>query len=517
MDQVEFPRTADGRRSSSALGRAVVSDALRAVDPVAADAAAAEPDWRRRYLPHLRALVEAGLGTGGPDGVPGGAGYDIARAGLAAVHARMRVARPDGDVPLDEVFDAPVDRPLETLTLHGSGPAERELTVPYRGALLRGAALDRQLDAWVAAGAVEPSCAEAVREVAANPDWLDLSDQRVVVLGAGSEMGPLQALLSWGGTVVGIDLPRPDLWARVGAAAARHAGRLLVPVAPGQAGAGRGGTGIQPAGGAGIQPAGGAGIEQAGVDLLGGLPAVAQWLLGVEGRLVLGNYVYADGAAYVRLSAAVDALGVHLQRRRPDLALAFLATPTDVFAVPADAVAHAGAAYRTTARFRPIRRPLRAVSGGRLLVPNYPAGADPGVNDSLVPQQGPNYALAKRVQRWRATAARAAGTTVSFAVAPPTRTRSVLRNRMLAAAYAGAHVFGVEVFDPATSNRLMAALLVHQLRRPRPAAPAAWTDEAFAAAHGGLWRIAYQPRSALGLAAVLGLPGVVGRSTRPAG
>ena len=52
----------------------------------------------------------------------------------------------------------------------------------------------------------------------------------------------------------------------------------------------------------------------------------------------------------------------------------------------------------------------------------------------------------------------------------------------------------------------MAMLLVHQLRKPRPAAPAAWQDEAFAAAHGGLWRTAYQPRTALGLAAVRGLP-----------
>ena len=48
-------------------------------------------------------------------------------------------------------------------------------------------------------------------------------------------------------------------------------------------------------------------------------------------------------------------------------------------------------------------------------------------------------------------------------VAPPTRTRSVVKNRALAAAYAGAHRFGVEVFEPATSNVLMAALLVHDL------------------------------------------------------
>jgi hypothetical protein len=166
VDDVVFPRAADGRRSSSALGRAVVSDALRGVDPVAADAAAGETDWRRRYLPHLRALVEAGLARGGPDGSPGGAGYDIARAGLASVHARMRVARPDGDVGLDEAFAALDDRSLETLTLVGAGPVERELTLPYGGELLRGATLSRQLDAWVAAGTVEESCAEAVREVA---------------------------------------------------------------------------------------------------------------------------------------------------------------------------------------------------------------------------------------------------------------------------------------------------------------------------------------------------------------
>jgi len=194
---------------------------------------------------------------------------------------------------------------------------------------------------------------------------------------------------------------------------------------------------------------------------------------------------------------------VHVRQQRPDTALAFLATPTDVFAVPGDAVAQSAARYRDRSG---AARVLAALSGGRLLRPNYPDGADPGIADSLVPQQGPNYALAKRIQRWRASVARREGVTVSFAVAPPTRTRSVTANRLLAAAYAGAHLFGVEVFEPATSSRLMAALLVHQLRKPRPAAPSAWVDETIGAAHGGLWRVAYQPRTALGLAALRGLP-----------
>ncbi len=101
--------------------------------------------------------------------------------------------------------------------------------------------------------------------------------------------------------------------------------------------------------------------------------------------------------------------------------------------------------------------------------------------------------------------ARAEGTTVSLHVAPPTRTRSVVRNRALAAAYGGAHRFGVEVFEPATANVLMAALLVHDLHTgggPRHEQP--WQDEAWAAVHGGLWTTPYAPRSALGLAALLG-------------
>jgi hypothetical protein len=468
VTDVVFPRTTDGKRSSSALGKAVVADALRGTDPAAAEAARREPDWRRGYLRHFRALIEAGVAPG--------AGHEIARAGLASVQQRMRAERDGQDIPLAEVFATAVDRPLRTVTVEGTEKPEQELTLPYGGELLRGDGLYRRLDAWVAAGTIEESCAEAVREVAANPDWLDLFDQRVVVLGAGAEMGPLPALLGWGATVVGVDLPRPELWARMTKTAEQRAGRLLVPA--------RG--------------------DELGADLLTDLPAVAEWLLGVEGRLVLGNYVYAPGAAYARLSAAVDALCVEVSRQRADTALAFLATPTDVFAVPREAVSQATERYRN----RSTRARLAGrLSGGRLLRPNYPGDADPGIADSLVAQQGPNYALAKRIQRWRASVARQDGVTVSFAVAPPTNTRSVTNNRLLAAAYAGAHLFGVEVFEPATSNKLMAVLLVHQLRKPRPATSEAWRDEAVGAAHGGLWRVAYQPRSALGLAAVRGLSG----------
>jgi hypothetical protein len=468
-----------GVRSTSALGRAVVADALRTVDPVGAGAAQSSTVWRRDYLLHFRRLVEAGL-------LSRDAAVTIARDGLASLHSRMRYATPAGELPLTEAFSVdPQGDPLTTATISGRGKAERELELPYRGDRLRGARLDRQLDRWVAAGVVEPSCAEAVRVVAANPDWLDLSGRKVVVLGAGAEMGPLTALLRWGAEVVAVDLPRPALWQRLIGLAERYAGTLHLPVAG---------------------PAAGPDLDRrAGADLLRELGRISTWLGGFDGPLVLGNYVYADGATNLRVAMAVDALTVRLLNRRTDLALAFLATPTDVFAVPAQAVAEATHRYAQASGIGRIRRPLRLVSGGRLLARNYPPEADPGINDSLVPQQGPNYALAKRLQRWRATVARDAGTPVCLSIAPATRTRSVVRNRLLAAAFAGANRFGIEVFEPATSNTLMAALLVYHLRTNLPARPHPWQDEAFAAAHGGLWRQPYAPRSVLGIAVLLGL------------
>ena len=253
----------------------------------------------------------------------------------------------------------------------------------------------------------------------------------------------------------------------------------------------------------------------AGVDVVARAPELLAWLASIEGPFTLGNYLYADGAAHVRAAVAVDVLTSALLAARDDVSLAFLATPTDAFAVPAEVVADSRRRYEERTLPRRLARPG---SAGRLFRPNYPpealvaGNAGPGaVNDSLVPQQGPNYALAKRVQRWRALDARAAGRLVSLNVAPPTRTRSVLRNRVLAAAYAGAHRFGVEVFDPSTSNTLMAALLVHDLRyeaaAARPGTVLSHPLELFwqGANHGGLWRGPFEPRSVLGLAVVLGM------------
>ncbi|HYA51956.1 MAG TPA: hypothetical protein VEG33_12365, partial [Streptosporangiaceae bacterium] len=115
---VVFPAAADGRRSTSALGRAVVADALRTVDPAGALGAEHETNWRSGYLVHFRRLIEAGLASKA-------AWLAIAREGLGSLYARMRVVSPGGDeAGLRSVLTDPAPRPFATATVHGTGEAE---------------------------------------------------------------------------------------------------------------------------------------------------------------------------------------------------------------------------------------------------------------------------------------------------------------------------------------------------------------------------------------------------------
>ena len=477
---VVFPRGQDGTRSTTATGRAVWADAVRPVDPDVAARIAAERDWRKGYLQRVVEVTAAA--TRGPQ-----TAVAVARAGLGALADRMVFER-DGDAC--SVGDAIKDggsAHLGTRHIAGEGDRAEELVVPYRGEQHRGDGLRRLVDGWADSGTIEPSCADALHEVVDHPEWLDLHDRSFAVLGAAAELGPVSSLLGWGAHVAAVDLPTPRLQQRLLEHARAGAGSMDLPVAA---------------------------DGSPGADLLAQTPEIAHWLTqSADGRPVtVGSYAYADGARHVQVAVASDAVVEHLMRERSEVSYAELATPTDAYAVPGGVVDDARGRWRRRGWRAPAQALPRALTRGSLYAPSYGVtvtrddGTEVGIADVLVPQQGPNYTLAKRLQRWRAVVAQDDGAVVSANVAPATSTRSVTKNRLLAAAYAGARSFGVEVFEPVTSRVLMAALLVHDLRTG--GRRAAHADDLFAhqAAHGGLWRSGYAPRSVLGLAAVRGLP-----------
>ena len=501
-DGVAFPEGGDGRRSTSATGRAVFADSVRNVDPAIAARIEHTADWRGGYIGPLRDIVTAAA-------IHPEAAQTVSRDGLESAHRRFVFTRGGEQLPLWEAmrrWDSPA---FGSVTVQGVIPPEPELSLPYRGRRLFGDDLRRQIDTWVSDGIAEPGFAEAMTLLLDNPDWMDLRDIDIAVLGAGAELGPTRSLLRWGARVHAVDLPRPDMWQRLIGITRGTAGSLRIPIALDANG--------QPpfVVGGFVHPEDDATVaSKAGADLLKSTPELLTWIGEIEQPFVLGTYAYADGALHVLLSMAADAIATELLARRGDITLAYLATPTDVFMVPMAAVEESRRRWDARGLSGMLQSPLRLL---KQFEPNYKEtfvaddGTEFGINDSLVPQQGPNYALAKRLQRWRALVARADGVPVSVNLAPATRTQSVVKNRALAAAYAGAGRFGVEVFDPATSTTLMAALLVHDLRNPaaaaNPATPLANPMDLFAQAanHGGLWRAAYAPRSVLGIAALLGM------------
>lgn len=85
--------------------------------------------------------------------------------------------------------------------------------------------------------------------------------------------------------------------------------------------------------------------------------------------------------------------------------------------------------------------------------------------------QGPNYALAKAIQMWRVIKARAAGQTVSFNMAPPSRTESVVHSKTAAAGLEGMTAFRpIQAFDQSFVSAVMASLLLFDLISPETTA-----------------------------------------------
>ncbi|MFN3894661.1 MAG: hypothetical protein ACK4KU_08825 [Acinetobacter sp.] len=492
-DGLQFPLQSNQQKpSSSKTGRTIIAAALSNVNQHSAAQAQSEKNWRKQYTVHFKQLVEQGLSS--PE-----ASLKIAEDGLAQAHQTFEFYRDGQKHLLKDALTLPADQ-LHSFKLTGSSQAAPEWYVPYHGQKLQGYALLEQIERWENQGIMESSHANALRECVARPEWFDLSDRTMVLFGAASEAGPLTWLAKWKANIVAIDLPNTRVWGKIIDTISQGNATLYAPCTEALA----------------EDTPDDVLKEKLGANLLTRIPEIAKWLLQFEPDLDLAAIAYLDGEKHVRVSMAMDAIMKYVSEQKANTSLMYMCTPTDVYAVPSEVIEASKVKYAERSKAQTlISKGVSTVSRKHFFQKNaheliQSGDQSYGICDCLVVEQGPNYALAKRIQQWRATLARAQGQRVSINIAPSTTTYSVTKNPLLKAAFNGASLFDVEAFAPETTNALMAALWIHDLRNATSVAnPEVKLNHPLelmmqGANHGGLWRVAYLARTALPFAALYG-------------
>ena len=499
---VVFPVDNKGERSSTGPAKAVWSAAFAGVDAERAAALQREGNWRHNYVKHLVGLTEQSAAT--PELALG-----CATAGLGELYRQMEFVRGEACDKVPAAMAKYTGVPGSAV-VRGQGAAvdaERAVGVAFGGEeRATGAALVAAVEERMRRGELEPDVVAAFQQLVAHrAEWLrQLKDTVFVVLGATSELCPLAVLLELGLNVAAVARPN-----------ARRQKALLELAQRAPAGASLTVPLLGAAPGAAVPTELDAIAAACGADIITHAPEVANWLvrLAPGKRLVLGSYIYLDGADHVRASVAMDAVLEAVLKARPDAALAYLGTPAVVYPIPA-------AAAKDSERRR-LETPWWHSLAGVALGPFEPNTRPPLTATRVDPRakdqskeiymydginvvQGPNYMLAKTLQNWRAMLARCGPSPriVSVNMTPMCSTESVMHVAAVARAVRGLKAFPPTVcYEPATARSLMALLLVYDLSapdsqaNPKVALRNAYDLFASCGVHGGLWRAAHTSQS----------------------
>jgi hypothetical protein len=468
---LSWPTDASGRVSTTATGKKVWLDALAPLSSPLAAALSTEilndPNWRKNYASLVNRMVNLQATS------PAAECLASCAAGLESLNSSMLI----NDAPAPAAFTTPPPTPAKfsTSTVKGiASPAPHFSLLPPTShtsfpALISHADLAKQARAWSTYGCIEESAGASLTEIANHPNPASLTKDKIfVLLGATSALGPFNSLAKLGATIACVARPGAKLNKLVSSAEPTAATLLLPTAADGKQGA----------------------------DLLADAPAIATWIksLPADKQLVIGCYAYLDGEAHVRASVAMDLICTTVTAARPDTALTYLVSPATPHASSAASAAAAIARFAT----QPVWHGLLSPFGS--FTPNVCVKNNNNLFmfDGLSNMQGPNYALAKISQQWRAMVAKADNTLVSANHAPAARTENMVSHASIAAALEGMQCFEPLVsFDPETASGLMCALLLWDLSAPaskaNPANKDAHPFELLVenACHGGMWGAAY--------------------------
>lgn len=451
------------------------------------------PNWRTWYLRlYAQLAIKEGLSVKDTT--------DIATAGLAEFHSFLVT---ESGKPLRQAVSEGFDRDLvETVEIRGTAPVE-QISIDGLSGPMEDSAKE-----WVTEGLAEPGLMEAFRYLDNNSS-LDLSKDLLFAVAGAAEFAPTEHWLRWGGVVAVVARPNPATWQKLISTARSTGGTMLVPIRKSAL----------------TKKASELTDEElaavAGLDILDHYAEISSWMSSLSTRparrFALGLYAYTPSVNHIRVQGVQESLAAVAMEKIPasKLALSWLATPTDSAPGPASIGERALARFGSRSASHILRDSLLGLfDAARQAKPKFFEGTNGeklALIDASVQQQGPSYSFSKRTQRWRAYLAHFAGVKVSYAISPPARTNSVLRHKILRASYQGAPLFGVKPFEVKVAKSAAAAVLARDLNDSTSFANKDTTTElhTFSAVHGGLWGLAYRPRSIWIAATLLGLPALL--------
>lgn len=474
---------------STEFARAVLAEAARGNSKLQ-DEILGAPDWRKWYLRlYAQLAIEEGRSLQSTK--------RIATAGLEAFQGRL-FGKSGKPLVQEVVAGWSKGDSVTTFVVQGTW-AKAPLRVDGESG-----SLENLARSWVANSLAEPGLIDAFKYLDQNPN-LPIDKNLLFAVAGAAEFAPTENWLRFGGRVAVVARPGKEKWQRLISMARSSSGQMLIPIK----------TSLI------TKPLDSLSADEianlAGLDITDDYLEIAGWLAALSklesNRVILGLYAYAPGIEHIKVQGVQDALAqVALQNlTKEELALSWLATPTDSAPGRANIAVGAEENYTKRSALRVIRDSLLGLVGAaRKVTPRFfssESGEPLALIDASVQQQGPSYSFSKRTQRYRAYLAHFAGYKVSYAIAPPARTDSVLRHRILRASYRGAPLFGVQPFEVTTAKSAIALVL---LRDIHDEAAISQADDYLSlhtnsAIHGGLWRLGYRSSSIWIAATALGI------------
>ena len=455
---IQWPLESGGRTTN--VAKDVWSTAaLTAKDEELSEAIKRERNWRFGYAKHISKLNDITASSSKANAKA------IATSGLNELLRRFVFVQDDkepsnagtGKEPISlfdlcETHYAKGNSKFCTKKVEGTGQIPTDISFPYKKGSLNGSELEKRMSEWSENGTCEEDCSLKVQKVLPSISQGSLKGKWFVLLGAGSEMGPLNFLLTYGANVIAVRTKKSKGWLEMAQTAQNSAGCLYIPI---------------------LNEDNTDTMDEewslkAGCDILTETIDIRDWIIDVldevneNVEVTVGLYTYLDSEAHVRVTLGCDVIMVGLEKAFPKTRFAFIGSSsvstaiTHEMATSVEKYKAASPFWMKATRCQPphiskIENVLDSLSDDKVI----------HLHHGFVTAQGPNYALAKTAQIWRAMVAK---NHPSFCVGPITKTASVCHNPTMAAMLKSYdRVKPYEIMDPPCASTVLGILLAYDV------------------------------------------------------